>query len=150
VVLTLSLEHHSGGNWKLNRIVGGLSDQITFGLNRRWICSWSDNRSHAAQSSSEATLTLPICAAPKEQPVLPTTPTTSTPEQNSSPPTTAAKAQEIIRELVFFFGVLQITATAHALTRSSNGTLCLTDQKNAGHALKNPPAHDSARSARQT
>jgi hypothetical protein len=35
VVLTLSLEHRSGGNWKLNRIVGGLSDQITFGLNRR-------------------------------------------------------------------------------------------------------------------
>jgi hypothetical protein len=35
IVSTLSLEHRSGGNSKLNRIVGGLSDQITFGLNCR-------------------------------------------------------------------------------------------------------------------
>jgi len=35
MVLTLSLEHRSGGNSKLNRIVGVLSDQISFGLNSR-------------------------------------------------------------------------------------------------------------------
>jgi len=34
-VSTLSLEHRSGGNSKLNLIVGVLSDQITFGLNCR-------------------------------------------------------------------------------------------------------------------
>jgi hypothetical protein len=35
MVLTLSLEHRSRGDSRLNRIVGGLSEQIRCGLNRQ-------------------------------------------------------------------------------------------------------------------